>query len=218
MSHPVGNPGTADGDPVLDDLDDDDGRELIGCALAAIARALNGGAPLKATPEGNTASARPRLARHGACFVSLHRGPSLLGCIGTLAAHRPLYVDAAANGVAAAFADPRLPGIDGDDFESMSVEVSVLGTPMGLDVSSMEELLGVVRPGVDGLVVRHRTRRATLLPSVWERIPDAGDFIDVLWRKAGLPARRWPRGVTVEHYRTRSFEDPGPRLLPPAGD
>ncbi len=194
----------------LESLDDEDGRELVDCATAAIARALTGRTPV---PTGLVPT-RPRLALDGACFVSLHRGPALLGCIGSLQAHRPLHVDAAANGVAAAFADPRLPEIDADDFASMSVEVSVLGTPTDLDVSSIEELLARIRPGTDGLVVRHGSRRATLLPSVWEKITDPGDFIDILWRKAGLRARAWPHRITVQRYRTVSFEDPGPRRPP----
>lgn len=210
MNLGAGNRRTDVGVLRLDDLDGDDGRELTGSAIAAIARALTGRTPVPTdlTPD------RPRLMLDGACFVSLHRGSSLLGCIGSLQAHRPLHLDAAANGVAAAFSDPRLPAIDAEDFRAMSVEVSVLGTPVDLDTSSFDDLLARIRPGADGLIVRHGRRRATLLPSVWDKIADPGDFIDILWRKAGLPPRSWPARITVQRYRTVSFEDRGPR--PPA--
>ena len=48
-----------------------------------------------------------------------------------------------------------------------------------------------MRPGVDGLIVRSGGRTGTLLPAVWEHIPDVADFWEQLLAKAGLPAGYW---------------------------
>ena len=106
----------------------------------------------------------PALRADGATFVTLERGESLLGCIGTLERVRPLICDIAHNAIAAAFADPRLPAIDGDDYEVMSVEISVLSELEPLAATSLDMLASELRPGIDGLVVDAPTGRATFLP------------------------------------------------------
>jgi AmmeMemoRadiSam system protein A len=149
-----------------------------------------------------------------ATFVTLERGPQLLGCIGSLEPVRPLVVDVAHNSVAAAFSDPRLPPVTVDDFVCMSIKVSLLSEPEPIPVDSYEELLGAVRPGVDGWVLEAGRNRATLLPSVWSHSIGAADFLDALWRKAGLTPGVWPNRTVVSRYTTEEFEDPGPRDYP----
>ncbi len=53
----------------------------------------------------------PELCELGATFVTLERNDRLLGCVGTLRAHRPLAIDVAEHALAAAFDDPRLPAV-----------------------------------------------------------------------------------------------------------
>jgi AMMECR1 domain-containing protein len=50
-----------------------------------------------------------------------------------------------------------------------------------------------------------------LLPSVWPKVRDVAEFLDVLWRKAGLRPRTWHAGTHVSRYTTEEFGDPGPR-------
>lgn len=104
---------------------------LCTLALAAIATAFTEGVrrlpPVDALPAA--------LARPGASFVTLELGDALLGCVGTLVATRPLAVDVAAHALGAAFDDPRVPTLTRDDYERMSVKVSVLAPPADVRVS-----------------------------------------------------------------------------------
>jgi uncharacterized protein len=154
-----------------------------------------------------------QLCEPGASFVTLERGDQLLGCIGSLVAVEALVVDVARHALAAAFADPRLPPVTRDDFEEMSIKVSVLTTPEPVAAATFDELAVAVRPGVDGLLVEARRHRATLLPSVWSHVADTEHFLRVLWEKAGLAHRSWSADVTVSRYTTDEFGDPGPRPL-----
>jgi uncharacterized protein len=154
-----------------------------------------------------------RLSEPGASFVTLERGDQLLGCIGSLVAVEELVVDVARHALAAAFDDPRLPPVTRNDFEEMSIKVSVLTRPAPLSTATFDELVAAVRPGVDGLLVEAGRHRATLLPSVWGHVADAEQFLGVLWQKAGLARRAWPADVAVSRYSTEEFGDPGPRSL-----
>jgi AmmeMemoRadiSam system protein A len=164
--------------------------------------------------EPDPAQYPPVLRRPGACFVTLHDGDRLLGCMGTLDASRPLLATVADRAVQAAFADPRFPPITSDEFARAVVEVSVLGPLQPLDAGSVGELLETLEPGVDGLVVSAPGHGATFLPDVWEQLPEPADFVDALWRKAGLRPRTWPPGVRVSRYRTEAAVGAPPRRAP----
>jgi AmmeMemoRadiSam system protein A len=182
---------------------------LLDAALAGIAEVLR----TRRRPEVDPAGLPQRLREPGASFVTLRRGDRLLGCIGALEPYQPLGVDVVEHAVAAAFGDPRFPGIDVDDFEQMSVEISVLGPQVPLPATSHEALRRALRPGVDGLVVSAPGHRATFLPSVWQHVRDVDDFCALLWRKAGLAPGEWPAGIRLSTYHVQEFERPGPRML-----
>src|SRR5262249_44955146 len=124
---------------------------------------------------------------------------------------RPLVADVAHNALAAAFADPRLPAVTAGDYAVMSIKISVLSQPELVLAESYRDVLASVRPGVDGLLLEAGRVRSTLLPSVWPKVRDPGEFLDVLWRKAGLSPRVWRPGTTVSRYTTQEFGDAGPR-------
>jgi AmmeMemoRadiSam system protein A len=155
----------------------------------------------------------PALGRPGAAFVTLERFERLLGCTGTLVAQDPLASVVAHHAIRSAFADPRLPEITRADFEIMTITVSVLSPLVPLPVASIDDVVRVIRPGVDGLVLDAGDRAATFLPSVWEQLPDAGAFLAALWRKAGLVPGAWPAGTRVSRYETDAFSS-GARRLP----
>src|SRR6185436_14113410 len=123
----------------------------------------------------------------GASFVTLQRRGELRGCIGTLEAVRPLYLDVARNATRA-MADPRLAPVTEDDWPELDVSVSVLGPLRPLRVSNLDELRRRLRPGVDGVVITAGQRRATFLPVVWEKLPDPATFLSSLLGKGS-----WPR-------------------------
>jgi uncharacterized protein len=182
-------------------------RVLLDVAARAVHDTFLAGAPQLPDPE----PFEPRLREPSATFVTLELGDQLLGCIGTLEPTRPLAVDVAHNAIAAAFADPRLPPLTVDEYAAMSIKISVLSRPVPVPVESYDALAVAVRPGVDGLLLEAGGARSTLLPSVWPKVRDVAEFLDVLWRKAGLRPGVWRRGTRVSRYTTDEFGDSGPR-------
>src|SRR4051794_3527069 len=185
-------------------LSEADGGFLARYAARAVGAALTG-APRDGRPPRSAA-----LRREGATFVSLHRDGELRGCIGTMRPVRPLYVDAAANAVRA-MRDPRLPPVVAAEWPRLDVAVSVLSPVAPLPVTDLDDLLAVLRPGVDGLVVAVGLRQATFLPVVWEKLPDPAAFVTHLLAKGGWPGGRLPEGAVVGRYTATEFHDRSPR-------
>ena len=69
----------------------------------------------------------------------------------------------------------------------------------------LADLLAVVRPGLDGLLLREGSRRGTLLPSVWETLAEPHVFLRELKVKAGFRADYWSENIEVFRYTTESF-------------
>ncbi len=192
-------------------LDDERRAILLGIAADAVGRALtNRGVDVPPDLGGDD----PLLRRDAAAFVTLERDTRLLGCIGTLDATQPLAVATARYALAAAFADPRLPPVSADDFTAMTIKISVLSEPEPVAAGSYRELAATVRPGVDGLVLDAGGRGATLLPSVWQHLPETERFLDALWRKAGIRPGTWTPRTRLRRYTTDEFAAAGPRELP----
>ena len=150
------------------------------------------------------------LTEPGACFVTLHKNGNLRGCIGSLLAHRPLGRDVAANACAAAFQDPRFPPLTSDEFAQVNIEVSVLSKPVPIFPASEAELLAMLRPGVDGLILEYGAHRSTFLPQVWEQLPDPAQFLAHLKQKGGLPVDFWHADMRISRYSVTAYaEKPG---------
>ena len=172
--------------------DADLGRVLLDIARSAIGEGLG----LDARPPGD----HPALHSNAATFVTLKQLGDLRGCIGSLEARRPLGVDVRENAIAAAFRDPRFPSLTAREFDTTSIEVSVLTSDERVAAHSEEELIATLRPGVDGVIVQHGANRATFLPQVWETIADPQAFLRALKRKAGLPEDFWSPALNVSRY------------------
>ncbi|MFO0605104.1 MAG: AmmeMemoRadiSam system protein A [Polyangiales bacterium] len=171
-------------------------------ARASIEHALGGPAP--APPRGDV------FDRPGATFVTVYRADGeLQGCIGSLEPSRPLARDVAHNARAAAIDDPRAEPLAPADVPRLAVEVSVLSphAPVPYD-GTLAGACAALSPGVDGVVLSWNGHRATFLPQVWDDVPDPADFLRQLARKAGLPPRVWPAGVTLERYRVQKGVSP----------
>ena len=76
-----------------------------------------------------------------------------------------------------------------------------------MSFTSEADLLTQIRPAIDGLILTDGQARGTFLPSVWESLPQARDFLNQLKRKAGLPTSHWSDRVRVARYTTESFGD-----------
>ncbi len=140
-----------------------------------------------------------------ASFVTLKINGGLRGCIGSLVASRDLVVDVAHNAIAAAFQDRRFKPLTLEEFTQVDVHISVLSPPQEIDIRTREELVAQLRPGIDGVILEQGDHRSTYLPSVWEQIPDAGQFIGELRVKAGLPRDGWSEQMKVSLYTTEEF-------------
>jgi len=179
--------------------DDHLGRALLAVARHAIADELRLAATVPATDEA--------LRRPGATFVTLFCHDELRGCIGTLKAARAVGIDVRENAFAAAFCDPRFPGLIASEFEAISIEISLLSSPECLRVDSEAALHSQLRPGIDGVMIELDDRRATFLPQVWEALPDPHAFVGALKAKAGLPADFWSPRLNVSRYQVTKWRE-----------
>ena len=145
------------------------------------------------------------LAENGASFVTLNKNHQLRGCIGSLEAHQPLVLDVSSNAYSAAFRDPRFSPLTSEEFPELHIHISVLTPAEAMQFDSEANLLDQLQPNRDGLILSAGPRRGTFLPSVWESLPDARDFLQQLKRKAGLPTDYWGSDIHVERYHTVSI-------------
>jgi len=149
-------------------------RRRIGCAVQGAGEPVVDASILTAA-----------LRAPGAAFVSLHRGHTLRGCVGTLSADRPLYETVAAMAVAAAVDDPRFEPLTAAELPGVSIEISRLG-PL---VPAQPDQVVV---GAHGVSISRGGRRAVFLPRVaveqgWTR----DQLLRELCLKAGLPPEAW---------------------------
>jgi AmmeMemoRadiSam system protein A len=127
----------------------------------------------------------------GASFVTLRKNDALRGCIGALEAKLPLAEDIRQHAVAAALYDYRFPAVEAHEVKDICIEVSILTEPKRLEYEDPEDLLQLLRPMIDGVIISDGVRRATFLPQVWERIPSPSLFLSMLCEKASLPSNAW---------------------------
>ncbi|MGH7567647.1 MAG: AmmeMemoRadiSam system protein A, partial [Gemmatimonadales bacterium] len=155
------------------------------------------GRPLPAPPAAGAA------ARRRGAFVTLMAGGTLRGCIGHLAADRPLGDIVRDMTVAAARDDPRFPPVSADELAGVRVEISALTPPAPLVPVDVTRIV----VGRDGLVVRRGSAQGVLLPQVAPEYhwgPDA--FLAATCRKAGLAPEVWAEpGTEVFTFQAEVF-------------
>jgi len=173
------------------------GRKLLQIARQSISTTLvAGGKP------GTPPAEEPWLRESRATFVTLMQGEELRGCVGALEAQRPLAEDVAENARAAAFEDARFKPLTPDEFARTDIEVSLLSTPKRLSFEDHADLIGRLRPGMDGIILEHSEegKHSTFLPQVWEGLPDPEQFIAHLKQKAGIAQNVDIRRCRVKRY------------------
>jgi AmmeMemoRadiSam system protein A len=180
-------------------LPPDAGHVLLPLARAAIATELGVARPAREDLSW--------LKRHAACFITVTQGRKLRGCIGTLRPHRPLGEDVRANAVAAAFRDPRFKPLSVEEFDGVSLEISVLSALEPLSFSDEQDALRQLRVGIDGIVFEYGHHSSTFLPQVWETMKDSIEFLAHLKYKAGLPPDFWDREVKLERYTATKWRE-----------
>lgn len=174
---------------------------LLSVGRASIEEGLRSGRPLR--PELEAFPSGLRESR--ATFVTLRRDGALRGCTGSLEAVRPLVADVALHAFSSAFSDPRFAPLSSGELAGLDLHVAILSPPAPLRAVSEAELIGRLRPGVDGLILRENGRTGTFLPAVWESLPDPRAFLRALKEKAGLPPDHWSDRIEVERYTTETI-------------
>ena len=143
----------------------------------------------------------------GCAFVTLTLGGALRGCIGGLEPRLPLAEDVWQHAYAAAREDPRFEPLTPAELGEVRIEVSRLTPARPLDLAS-ERIPAALRPGTDGVILQRGLQRATFLPQVWEKVPEAELFLDMLSDKAGISRMAWRRGeVEILVYQVENFEE-----------
>jgi AmmeMemoRadiSam system protein A len=176
------------------------GDVLVRWARAHLEEHLGG--ERAARPEG------PWCDAPGATFVTLRwRRGDLQGCVGSLTPRRPIVEDVAANAVGAALHDPRTSPVSLADVPELDVELSVLSLLEPVPFADEASALVALRPGVDGVVLAWRGRRATFLPAMWPRLGDVRTFMEALKEKAGLERDFWAADFELWRYTVEKFVD-----------
>ncbi|MDA0342278.1 MAG: AmmeMemoRadiSam system protein B [Proteobacteria bacterium] len=185
-------------------ISDADRRQLLGATRQALQFGVeNGRAPTVNYGPGVSKS----LTAMRASFVSLKINGRLRGCIGSVVAHQALLPDVVANAYKAGFGDPRFGPLTLEELEQLDIEVSLLSFPRLMQFEDEADLVRQVRPDKDGLILQDQGRRGLFLPSVWQGLPKAEDFIRQLKRKAGFELDHWSDQLRVFRYTTETFSE-----------
>jgi len=195
--------GTKEGGDMENRVSQEDRMALLALARSSITAHLIRDGGVK-RPE----KASAVLSQKRGCFVTLHKGGQLRGCIGTIEPVTALSDCVEQNALNAAFHDPRFPALTAAELSEVNVEVSVLSVPKPLEFSSPEDLLKKLKPGVHGVILTSGHRRATFLPQVWDQIGNAESFLIHLCVKAGCTPNCWKNPDTkIETYEAEYFSE-----------
>ncbi|MEN3185396.1 MAG: AmmeMemoRadiSam system protein A [Atribacterota bacterium] len=123
------------------------------------------------------------LSMKSGVFVSLKKGKSLRGCIGTFLPQREnLAQEIIYNAVSAAFSDPRFPPVQHSELPEITISVDVL-SPLELvhDTRSLD-------PRKYGVLVESGWKRGLLLPDL-EGVDTVEEQLRIATGKAGIRPR-----------------------------
>ncbi len=138
------------------------------------------------------------LTTRAGCFVSLHKGQALRGCIGTMCACQDsLAEEIIYNAVTAANGDPRFPAVRKDEVAELDISVDVLGELE--DISSPAEL----DPQRYGVYVQQGRRIGVLLPRL-EGVETIEEQLDIALAKAGIAAEE---NYALSRFEVRRYEE-----------
>lgn len=149
----------------------------------------------------------PILLEKGSSFVTLIKNNKLQGCYGTIFPFQSLVKDIQTNAFQAAFLDPRFPPVSEQDLSTISIELSILSSPSAIQVTTEKELLEILHPHVDGVVLQWKEHKSTFLPVVWSSFSKKEDFVTALKIKAGLPKDFWEKDMEIFTYTACSWKE-----------
>ena len=142
-------------------------------------------------------------------FVTISKGHDLRGCIGYVLPLIPLWKATVENARNAAFRDSRFPPLHEDEYNDISIEISVLNEP--------EKIFNIneICVGIHGIILKKGSYCSVILPQVpseqgWNTL----ETLRYLCEKAGLEPDGWKKADSLEIFRTEVFNESD---LVPAG-
>ena len=182
-------------------LNNEEKKVLMDIAKQSIHYGLKNNKPLTI----NVSDFSENLQQPRATFVTLNINQQLRGCIGTLNTYQALVKDVAEHAFSAAFKDQRFSPLSQHEESLLDIHISILTPATEILFSSESDLLKKIRPNIDGLILESGHNKGTFLPSVWESLPKANDFLQHLKMKSGLPSDFWNDDIKVSRYETISI-------------
>lgn len=177
---------------------------LLTLARQTIVKAVN----QQPLPMWDDADLSEGLSQKGASFVTLTEDGDLRGCIGSLEAYQSLVEDVRDHARQAALEDYRFPPVTKAEVPKLHIEISRLTPSTPLKYQNPCDLPGLLKPDVDGVILKDGFRRATFLPQVWQQLPVPEEFLSHLCVKMGSSADLWKRKVLeVSIYHVEEFEE-----------
>jgi len=187
----------------------EEGAYLVKLARKTIEVYLSGKSP--APPD----DAPEKLRRKQGVFVTLNTypGKELRGCIGFPLPEYPLLEATMRAAIASAVHDPRFPPVTREELSNIVVEVSALTPPEEVRFEDPKDLPGLIRIGVDGLIIESGGFSGLLLPQVpveFNWTPE--EYLMNLCLKAGLPSTYWLTGkIKLYRFAAQIFEEESPK-------
>lgn len=171
---------------------------LLDLIWGVLDRALNGEG-LQLPPAPNI----DELLTPAACFVTLLHHGKLRGCIGSLEAREPLWLNACENAYQSGFRDRRFLPLGAEDRAGLSLEISVLSELIPMKNEGEAALLSTLKPSIDGLLLEDQNHRAVFLPSVWDTLTTPERFVTELKKKGGWAATYWSEDIVIHRFTTK---------------
>ena len=144
-----------------------------------------------------------KIRKKAGVFVSVYVDGELHGCIGNLQAGDvvELVIDNAQN---AAFRDSRFSKLTNSEMGKMKININVLSDPKEISYENNNDLIKKIKG--KGVILSFGYHKATFLPSVWDQLPEAEEFLGHLCMKAGLDMDEWKKGaLKVQVYQSEEW-------------
>ena len=184
-------------------LTEEEGKQGLELARAAIVKYLSEHAKLKAPVD-----LPPSFEEKRGVFVTLNKYGVLRGCIGypyPVFALKDAIIDAA---ISAAVNDPRFPPVTKEEFQEVTIELTILTMPQELKFKP-RDLPWHIEIGRHGLIVKKGLYQGLLLPQVATECNwSAEEFLCQSCWKAGLPQDAWlEKDTEVSTFEGQIFKE-----------
>ena len=167
-------------------LTDEQGAILITVARDAIK------AKLKNKIYSTSSHIRKLFSFPAGCYVTLRNHDQVRGSMGFPQPDQLLIDAVVAAAEKAAFNDPRYPPLEKEEFNAVTIEISVLTKPKLIMVRNPEEYLKEITIGVDGIIVKGVWEYGILFPNEAIRYGNNLPFmLNQVCIRAQLPADAW---------------------------